>query len=84
MNLKLAIKTPDGVFTAHYTERGLAQLDFPQVRNAECGVRNSEASASAVPDEIARWHKLTTKALSEALEGRAPRELPPLDTLAVE
>lgn len=79
MNAKLPIETPDGVFTAHYTERGLAELDFPEVRNAECGVRNSEAFASAIPDEIKRWHKLTMQALSEALEGRTPCELPPLD-----
>jgi AraC family transcriptional regulator of adaptative response/methylated-DNA-[protein]-cysteine methyltransferase len=74
MKLQLAIKTTDGEFTAHYTERGLAQLDFPGARNSAM-----QEAQGAISHELKRWHKLTTQALAEALEGRAPRELPPLD-----
>lgn len=74
MKAKLPIETPDGVFTAHYTKRGLAQLDFPGARNSA-----KQESQDAISHEIKRWHKLAAQALNEALEGRTPRELPPLD-----
>src|SRR5580704_12000027 len=75
MNIKLVIPTAEGVFTAHYSQHGLAQLDFPTAKSA--AATNKESSAPAA--QIRGWHRLTTRALNEALAGRAPRVLPPLD-----
>ncbi len=75
MNLKLAIATPDGEFIAHYTGRGLAKLEFP-------GTHSSSATQGTMPEQAQRWHALTTEALLEALQGREPRKLPPLDLAA--
>ena len=76
MNVRLVIPTADGDFAAHYSDHGLAKLDFPDAKKG--GVRAEE---SASP-EIARWHRLTVKALTNALAGRPPGELPPLDLSA--
>jgi|SRR5579884_525789 len=73
MNIKLPISTKHGEFVAHYTERGLAALDFPKNKNAGT---NAETN---IPVEVRRWHKMTSSALRETLEGRAAHELPPLD-----
>lgn len=77
MNFTLPITTTDGTFNAHYTEQGLAQLDFPRTS------KGKPASAE-IPAQVRAWHKLTTRALNEALDGRAPRELPPLDAAGTE
>ena len=76
MLAKLAIPTAEGVFTAHYSQQGLAKLDFPDDR-AVAG--KSENETVALSTEIRRWHQLTITALNEALAGRASRDLPPLD-----
>lgn len=70
--MKLAVPTADGIFTAHYSEGGLAQLDFPGDK------RSNSADAVPVAEAIA-WHATTIKALNELLSGRAPHTLPPLD-----
>jgi O-6-methylguanine DNA methyltransferase len=67
----LAIKTPDGVFAAHYSTSGLAELDFPGPGKI------SETSATS--PSVRRWHKLTTRAAVRILEGKDPGQLPPLD-----
>jgi len=72
----LTVSTPDGAFTAHYSERGLARLDFPDTSDAT-GRNESEISG-----RIRVWHKLTTRAVREILAGRTPEELPPLDLSA--
>jgi O-6-methylguanine DNA methyltransferase len=76
MMAKLTIPTAEGVFTAHYSQIGLARLDFP---DGKAVADKSENEAAALPAEIRRWHQLTTTALNEVLAGRAPRDLPPLD-----
>jgi O-6-methylguanine DNA methyltransferase len=76
MKLKLPIPTTEGAFTAHYSEHGLAGLDFPDGRPVAGKRKNNAAAPSA---QILRWHKLTAQALNESLTGRAPRVLPPLD-----
>jgi O-6-methylguanine DNA methyltransferase len=70
--MKLAIPTVDGEFTAHYSERGLAQLDF-------AGDQRSHSSDTLAPARASEWHKTTTLALKEILAGKNPAKLPPLD-----
>ena len=72
--LELPIATADGEFTAHYSEKGLAGLNFPTGRAASRAVK-----PRVVPAHILRWHGTTTKALKAILAGREPREFPPLD-----
>ena len=74
MVAQLPIPTPDGVFLAAYSERGLCALSFPG---------NSGARRSApVPAQLRGWHAETTAALRLALAGEAPQPLPPLDLSA--
>jgi O-6-methylguanine DNA methyltransferase len=75
MNTKIVIPTSEGGFTAHYSEHGLARLDFPTARP-------EAQSEKEIPAQVRRWHRLTTDALNDALAGRAPRVLPPLDLSA--
>lgn len=70
-SLALPIVTPDGTFTARYSIRGLAGLEFPPPRRT--------AAAEIVPATVQRWHKVTQAALVAALAGRPPKALPPLD-----
>ena len=74
MNVKLAISTEEGAFVAHYSERGLARLDFP----GTSGGKAAEATAE-ISKQVRDWHKLTSRALNDTLAGREPRALPPLD-----
>src|SRR5262245_17488373 len=68
------VETCQGVFLARYSSKGLAGLEFPNVRSQNVPV------ASRPPQQIERWHAITVAALREALEGKTPRKLPPLDT----
>jgi methylated-DNA-[protein]-cysteine S-methyltransferase len=70
--MKLAVPTAEGEFIAHYSERGLAQLDFPG--DARLGPHEAQNPAQA-----RKWHTVTTRALNEILAGKTPRSLPPLD-----
>ena len=74
------LNTPDGVFTAHFSERGLAGLDFPS-REAG-GVALPTPADEHLTSEVKRWCELTQRALCDALAGRPPRDLPPLDLSA--
>lgn len=74
---KIFIDSPEGAFTACFTERGLARLECPANRRGNT-LTAIGAGHSKFPG-FARWKKLTAKALAEALAGRAPRNLPPLD-----
>ena len=83
--VEIPITTPPGQFTAHYSEKGLAGLDFPKVGTHRRGVRSGFLQASrrmprrGVPTQIRRWHRATTAALKAVLAGRAAKTLPPLD-----
>jgi O-6-methylguanine DNA methyltransferase len=77
--MKLTIETKEGGFTAHYTERGLARLDFPAAGKHRTTTAADEAGISP---QISHWHELTIRALQDALAGRQPRQLPPLDLSA--
>ena len=68
-----SIQTADGTFTAHFSESGLAGLDFPA----------GETVARTATDELSAqwrsWLRLTERALKQALAGKTPDRLPPLD-----
>jgi O-6-methylguanine DNA methyltransferase len=71
----LPIQTPDGVFLAHYSEKGLMRLDFPSAKKQAA----AWAEIPGVRAKISRWHKLTTCALKQALSGKSISEPPPYD-----
>jgi O-6-methylguanine DNA methyltransferase len=75
-SVKLPIFTSDGQFVAHYSENGLAELNFPQVGTPRCGVRTSQRD---VPTKVRRWHRATAAALKNVLVGRSPKKFPPFD-----
>ena len=71
----LTIRTDAGEFTARYSERGLAELDFPSAKRAPSRAEKREATSTI----IRRWHRATEAALKNILAGRPPRFFPPLD-----
>lgn len=72
------IQTPGGVFIAYFSERGLAQLDFPaSVPPASCRV-----SSTKVPPHIREWTRLTREAVLAILSGEKKVSSPPLDVTA--
>ena len=74
--VQLPVSTRDGQFVARYSEKGLAELDFPVVGTPRCGVRTSQRD---VPTKVRRWHRMTEVALKAVLAGRAAKTLPTLD-----
>lgn len=68
-----AITTPDGIFTASFTDRGLARLEFPST------APNPAAVTGVLSADQRAWLKTTTRAVLAILKGRAPTEYPPLD-----
>jgi hypothetical protein len=46
----LPVSTRDGRFVARYSEKGLAELNFPKVGTPRCGVRTAQR---AVPTKAA-------------------------------
>jgi O-6-methylguanine DNA methyltransferase len=73
--VELPISTRDGQFIAHYSERGLAALNFPKVGRASPRAAKKEI----VPAKIRAWHRATEAALKNILAGRTLKTLPPLD-----
>jgi O-6-methylguanine DNA methyltransferase len=69
------IATPDGQFTAWFTRRGLAGLNFPGAEPA-CPPTRSDGLP---PLLIGPWQGLTMLAVNEVLAGHRPKKLPPLD-----
>jgi O-6-methylguanine DNA methyltransferase len=72
----IKIRTPDGCFTARFSERGLAVLDFPDSTIPPADKGDPENGFSG---RYRRWYGMTAKALFQALAGRKPSQLPPLD-----
>jgi len=70
------IQTAEGAFAAHFSESGLAGLDFPTTEILPRTVASELSAQSSV------WLRLTERALKQALEGKTPDELPPLDLSA--
>ena len=87
--LELLVATADGEFTARYSEKGLAELNFPQKNRRRRGDESQisptagnlvrDSSRRLLQGKILRWHSITTKALKSILAGREPKEFPPLD-----
>ena len=73
--VELPIATAEGNFLAHYSEKGLAGLNFPKTGRAS----SRAVAAKQIPLQILRWHRITTDALKAMLAGRKPKVLPPLD-----
>jgi O-6-methylguanine DNA methyltransferase len=72
--VELPISTRDGKFVAHYSEKGLAEIDWPKVGRASPRAAKKEI----VPAKIKNWHRATEAALKKVLAGKKPK-LPPLD-----
>jgi AraC family transcriptional regulator of adaptative response/methylated-DNA-[protein]-cysteine methyltransferase len=72
--LVLPISTSHGTFLAHYSESGLAALDFPRTER-----EREPSSPIEYPARILVWHDLTSRALHAVLEGIRIEALPPLD-----
>lgn len=75
--IQLSVATPDGEFVAHYSTKGLAGLNFPSARGGRAKLADQRATAL-----VRRWHRTTTAALEQALAGKPPKSLPPLDLSA--
>ena len=73
--IELPITTRDGEFMAHYSEKGLAGLNFPRAKPGSSRAVN----AKQIPLQILQWHRTTTAALKKILAGLEPTEFPPLD-----
>lgn len=65
------LPTSLGVFSAHFTERGLAALTFPGQAERVVEVGGTRAQLA--------WLDLASDAINTVLAGRRPRAIPPLD-----
>jgi O-6-methylguanine DNA methyltransferase len=74
--VELPVITRDGKFVAHYSEKGLAELDFPKAGTPLRSVRPARRTYST--SQILRWHRTTEAALKKMLAGKKSK-LPPLD-----
>jgi O-6-methylguanine DNA methyltransferase len=92
MTHTVSIPTEAGEFVAHFSERGLAALDFPVGKKVESrsGLRVEKPSRPqlstriplntlAVNSEFPGWEQLTAIALRAALAGEPAGRLPPFD-----
>jgi O-6-methylguanine DNA methyltransferase len=77
---ELIIPTPDGEFTARYSEAGLCSLRFPSGSKASKHARRTREME--LPEHVRQWHILTEAALARSLSGRVPEWLPPVDLSA--
>jgi O-6-methylguanine DNA methyltransferase len=80
--VELPVSTCDGTFLAHYSEKGLAGLEFPKNGRADLPV--SPDARQRVPTKITKWHRTTESALKKILAGGEPKEFPPLDLTGTE
>jgi O-6-methylguanine DNA methyltransferase len=71
---EMDIPTADGIFTAHYSETGLAGLDFPARRKP-----TRVAAPEKIPANVIAWHRTTEAALKNILAGKTPKKFPPFD-----
>jgi O-6-methylguanine DNA methyltransferase len=72
--VELPIPTSDGIFLAHYSEKGLAEIDWPKVGRAS----SRAVKQNGVLSKIKIWHRTTKTALKKILAGKKSK-LPPLD-----
>jgi O-6-methylguanine DNA methyltransferase len=79
-SVELPILTRDGIFLAHYSEKGLTGLNFPANGSRAC----ESADLAQIPAKIRKWHRTTESTLKNILTGRKPNEFPPLDLTGTE
>jgi O-6-methylguanine DNA methyltransferase len=87
MNTHLVlIATADGTFTARFSATGLAGLEFPSASPRRRRALqpphvnpNPDSQAGPLPAPLDAWRAVTAQALADALAGKTPPELPPLD-----
>src|SRR5476651_2434016 len=87
--VELPISTSDGQFIARYSEKGLAELNFPKPNRRRRGDESQisppangsvrDSSRHLLQTKIRAWHRTTTAALKSVLAGRDAKKLPPLD-----
>jgi AraC family transcriptional regulator of adaptative response/methylated-DNA-[protein]-cysteine methyltransferase len=65
------VPTREGTFLAYYSDKGLAQLDFPNGKQP--------TPAEPTSPEIKRWHKMTASAINDVINGKSITSAPPLD-----
>lgn len=83
--IELFILTRNGRFVAHYSDKGLAELDFPNGRAELRRDRDARRGVPAgIPDRIRGWHRRTEFALKKILGGNEPTQFPPLDLAGTE
>ncbi|MFN7139121.1 MAG: methylated-DNA--[protein]-cysteine S-methyltransferase [Limisphaerales bacterium] len=71
--IQAPIRTRYGIFSAYFSEIGLARLEFP--RKFEL----LEKTPDLPPAQAIRWRKQTEQALNQALRNGRPSDLPPFD-----
>jgi O-6-methylguanine DNA methyltransferase len=79
--VELPVPTRDGRFIARYSEKGLAELNFP---NAKAFVAPKRSEGGTIPSKIRAWHRTTEAALKNILATRKPKNVPPLDLAGTE
>src|SRR5207247_10844222 len=67
------IQTAEGTFTAHFSESGLAGLDFPT------GEAVSRPAANELSAQRRTWLRLTARALKQARAGKTLSKFPRLN-----
>ncbi len=77
------IITRDGKFLARYSEKGLAELNFPS-KNDRADLPVGPDARRRVPTKVSTWHRATETALKKILAGGKPKNLPPLDLSGTE
>lgn len=73
--ISIPIPTSDGEFMAHYSEQGLAELNFPKKPRKSSTPATTSTSLSK---QIQKWHRLTESALKRVLAGKEPMAYPPM------
>jgi O-6-methylguanine DNA methyltransferase len=73
--VSLPVKTDEGEFVAHYSEKGLAELDWPTAKRTS----SRSTKREIVSAKIRGWHRATETALGKILTGKSAGKLPPLD-----
>ena len=75
--VSLPVKTAAGAYIAHYSDKGLAELDWPKAGRADLLAR--PVAAHRLAAKIRGWQRLTEAALKNVLAGKPTGKLPPLD-----
>jgi O-6-methylguanine DNA methyltransferase len=80
--IELPIFTRDGIFLAHYSEKGLAGIDWPNGRAelplGQAAQQRRPTESKDISAKIKNWHRTTETALKKILAGKKSK-LPPLD-----